>query len=200
MRSPARLVIMARQPLFGTGKRRLAAQCGELAAWQFQRRNLDRLVRKLGNDPRWRLELALTPHSAHAPIPPARHFPRHRQQAGDLGQRILGELFPPHRKTIPGPCLVIGADIAAVRPRHILRALRAVHRCDWVLGPAEDGGFWLIGTRVNRRKAPDFTGVPWGTAQAFEIVRQRLPGSCALVDRLYDVDEASDLERWRHEG
>lgn len=200
MRSPARLVIMARQPLFGTGKRRLAAECGEVAAWQFQRRNLERLIRKLGNDPRWQLELALTPRSCHAPVPPARHLPRHSQQAGDLGQRILGELFPPERKARPGPCMVIGADIAAVRPRHILQALKALHHRDWVLGPAEDGGFWLIGTRVNRRRAPNFTGVPWGTAQAFEIVRQRLPGSCALADRLYDVDEACDLDRWRQDG
>lgn len=193
---------MARQPRFGMGKRRLAAQCGELAAWQFQRRNLEQLVRRLESDPRWTLELALTPSADYAPLPRIPAISRHPQQSGDLGQRILGELFPRapsrHSHACRVPRLVIGADIAGVRPAHIRQALKALGQHDWVLGPAEDGGFWLIGTAGGGSgKRPDFTGVPWGTGEAFSAASQRLPGRCAQVERLFDVDDACDLERWR---
>lgn len=194
------LVIMARQPRFGVGKRRLAAGCGERAAWQFQRRNLALLLRRLGRDRRWQLRLALAFHAAHPPLPEARSVPRHLQSGGDLGQRILAELCPTAPSTAPTPRLVIGGDIAGVQACHIATALKALRYHDWVIGPAEDGGFWLIGGSGRRPRRPDFTGISWGTEAARASVLERLPGRCAVTSRLFDVDEMEDLQRWQREG
>lgn len=194
------LVVMARQPRFGVGKRRLAVGCGERAAWQFQRDNLALLVRRLGRDPRWQLRLALVPEAGRAPVPAARGLPRHVQRRGDLGRRILGELCLSPRGVFSGPRLVMGGDIAGVHAAHIARALRALHSHDWVMGPAEDGGFWLIGTSGRHHLLPDFTGIAWGTDTACAAVQERLPGRCAYADRLFDVDERDDLLRWRRAG
>ncbi|MFC4350656.1 DUF2064 domain-containing protein [Fodinicurvata halophila] len=196
----AQLVVMARQPRFGMGKRRLAAGCGERAAWRFQRDNLALLVRRLGHDPRWQLRLALVPDAVRAPVPAARRLPRHVQCRGDLGQRILAELCP-HPPGLPAaPRLVIGGDIAGVHAVHIARALRALRSHDWVIGPAEDGGFWLIGASGRHPRPPDFTGIAWGTDTACAAVLERLPGRHAFADRLFDVDEADDFLRWRRAG
>lgn len=192
------LVVMARQPRFGVGKRRLAAGCGERAAWQFQRDNLALLIRRLDRDPRWQLRLALAPEAARAPVPAARGLPRHVQRRGDLGQRILGELCPCPRGAFSGSRLVMGSDIAGVHAVHIARALNALRSHDWVIGPAEDGGFWLIGTSGRQPRLPDFTGVAWGTDTACATVLERLPGRCAFAERLFDVDERDDLFRWRY--
>jgi len=46
----------------------------------------------------------------------------------------------------PGPVVLIGSDIPGIEPHHVMAAFRALLECcDLVFGPAEDGGYWLIG-------------------------------------------------------
>ena len=63
-------------------------------------------------------------------------------------QRILDALPP-------GPVVIIGSDVPGIRPHHIATAFRALGGSDAVLGPAIDGGYWLIGLkrRVEQRAA-----------------------------------------------
>ena len=199
------LVIFARAPALGQGKRRLAREAGDLTALRFHRLNVARLLRRLAGDPRWRTWLAVTPDRAvQRPAAlwpgPATVIP---QGGGDLGTRLARAMAQrPPGPVVPGPVVVIGSDVPDIRARHIAAAFRALGRHDAVLGPADDGGYWLVGLRRRPRFRPPFTGVRWGGPQALAdtLANLRRQGqSVALLETLPDVDTAADLrpDLWR---
>ncbi|WP_366554660.1 TIGR04282 family arsenosugar biosynthesis glycosyltransferase [Aquibaculum sediminis] len=193
-RSHNRLIVMCRQPRFGQGKQRLAREVGQLAAWRFQRIALAELLRRVTAPREWRLEVAVTPDvAARGSGRWASNHPRRLQGRGDLGQRMLNLLAPgPGRK---GPALLIGADVPGIDAAAVRRAFFLLRRHDWVLGPAEDGGFWAIGARCRPWQRPDLSGVAWGSESVLQDTRARLPGSLALLEQRYDVDDAQALKR-----
>ncbi len=192
------LVIMARVPRLCQGKRRLARDLGELATWRFQRRQLDGLLRRLNRPGCWRLWLCLTPD--HLAWPGNISLPSGteilRQGRGDLGQRMAR----PFRRLPPGPLVMIGADIPGIRADDIRQAFRSLGRRRWVFGPADDGGYWLIGARrrpvVPTAMRLPFDGVRWGSSHALaDTLANLTPGKHALLRELIDVDTAADLAR-----
>lgn len=186
-----RLIVVARAPRWGVGKRRLAAGAGELAAWRFQRDNLARLVRRLGCDARWELQIAVTPDRGRLPSG-LNVTPTRPQGGGDLGARMARALS----QAAAGPAVLIGADIPDIRSRHIAEAFRLLGRHDWVFGPAEDGGYWLVGARRRPRLRLPFGGVRWSHPETLADTLDNLSDqSVALLETLADVDEAADLAR-----
>ena len=139
------LVIFARAPRLGTVKRRLARDIGALGALRFHRETTAGLICRLGGDPRWRCWLAVTPD--HWAARPGGLWPRCpallAQGGGDLGLR-MGRVLVGLQ---PGPVVIVGSDIPDIRARHVAAAFDALGNHDWVLGPAGDGGYWLIGAR-----------------------------------------------------
>ncbi|MBY0319921.1 MAG: TIGR04282 family arsenosugar biosynthesis glycosyltransferase [Reyranella sp.] len=182
------LVIFARTPQFGRVKRRLAEAIGPLAAMRFYRQTLDRQLRTLSRDRRWTVWLFVTPD-------PARRRATVRGQGrGDLGQRMKR----PFRLLPPGPLVLVGSDIPAMRPHHIARAFALLGRHDLVFGPASDGGFWLIGARRSRPLPRClFIGVQWSTAKTLADTLATIPAgySVGIADTLDDVDDIDDLQR-----
>ena len=188
------LVIMARAPRLGAGKRRLARDVGALAAWRFQRRMLRQVLRRLGGDPRWTTWLAVTPDRA-ARRGQGLSFRRVRvisQGAGDLGARMERLL----RARPPGPVVVVGSDIPDLNANHVAQAFRALGRHDWVFGPAVDGGYWLVGARRRRVPWRPFDAVRWSSPHALADSLANLKGAkVALLEQLQDVDTGEDLAR-----
>ncbi len=190
------LAIFVKEPHPGRVKTRLARDIGTIdAAWWF-RHQAGALIRRLGRDRRWRTVLAVSPDAEGlaSRLWPA-DLPRLPQGAGDLGQRmgrVLAALGP-------GPAIVIGADIPALRPTHVAEAFRLLGRHDAVVGPAEDGGFWLFGLRHPRPlPAGLFRDVRWSTPDALTDTLAGLGGlSVGFVARLSDVDDGAGLARAR---
>lgn len=185
------LIIMLKEPRPGRVKTRLGREIGMVdAAWWFRHQCRD-LIRRL-EDPRWHLCLAVSPDSegSASRIWP-RHLPRLPQGQGDLGDR-MGRLF---RSAPPGPVVIVGADIPGIRKHHIYRAFAALGRNDAVLGPAPDGGYWMIGLRrTSRTPATIFRSVRWSTPDACADTLRGLGHlRVALTDCLTDVDRATDL-------
>ena len=122
-----RLIVMAKAPIAGAVKRRLARDIGATAALRFYRSTLARTLLVLGADPRWRTYLAVTPDtSLRAPYwPPPRTIARIKQGAGDLGARMqnLFDAMP------PGPVVIVGSDIPAIRPTLYRARLQAPRPC-----------------------------------------------------------------------
>ncbi len=189
------VVVMLKEPRPGRVKTGLGRDIGMTAAAWWFRHQCRRLLREL-DDPRWRLVIALSPDAEGraSRIWPA-HLPRLAQGRGDLGAR-MGRLF---RRLPPGPVVIVGADIPALRRHHIARAFAALGAAEAVLGPAEDGGYWLIG--LKRAAAPPaslFHGVRWSSRHALADTLASLPGlRIAQLERLADVDEARDLPAFR---
>ena len=97
--------------------------------------------------------------------------------------------------------VVIGSDSPTLTRRRVLDALAALRRAEAVLGPARDGGYYLIGLRRTAKKRL-FDGVAWGTRRAFAQTRRNLRAAGLRVRRLplgYDVDTPADLRRLERE-
>jgi len=187
---------MAKRPVAGRVKRRLAREIGGVAAHRFYRTTLTHTVGRLGADPRWRTYLAVTPDtSAAEPCwPVSRNLTRIAQGSGDLGQRMQN-LFD----SLPsGPVVIVGSDIPAIRPAHIARAFDLLGRADIVFGPAQDGGYWLVGLKRSPRRLVPFEGVPWSTKDALAATAANVHGRIVLfAPRLSDVDTMQDYLRER---
>ncbi len=187
------LVIFARAPQAGRVKRRLAQGIGTLAATRFYRATLETMLRALAADRRWTVWLFVTPDdSLDHPI--WRSLRRRPQGRGDLGSRMRR----PFDTLPPGPVVLVGSDIPALRPHHIARAFALLGRHDLVFGPASDGGYWLIGSRrVRPLPRALFDGVRWSTRRALADTLAAIPPrySVGVADMLDDVDDAADLRR-----
>ena len=98
----------------------------------------------------------------------------------------------------PGPVCIIGADIPDVTTIQVAQAFRALGSHEAVVGPAEDGGYWLIGFKRTRALPPRlFAGVRWSTEHALSDTLCTLPGwHVARAAVLPDVDTIADLDRW----
>lgn len=191
------LVVMAKAPRLGRVKTRLAREIGDVAALAFFRRTCGDLLRRVAPDPRWQTVLALTPDRAvHETGVWPQGVPRIAQGGGDLGDR-MGRLF---RDMPPGPVVIVGGDIPGITRDHIARAFAALGRADTVLGPAEDGGYWLVGMKRFPRVAEIFQSVRWSSEDTLADTRaniKRAGLTLALVDTLNDIDTGADYRRWK---
>lgn len=182
---------MVKEPRPGRVKSRLGRETGMTsAAWWFRHQVRGLLCRL--EDPRWDLVLAVTPdrEGLRSRVWPA-HLPRLPQGRGNLGDRMARALASSHS----GPVCVIGADIPGIRRDHIVRAFGALGDHEAVLGPAPDGGYWLIGLK-NARPPPKsmFLNVRWSSEHAMtDTVRSLGDMSIAFVETLRDVDTVADL-------
>ncbi len=191
---PRHLVIMAKSPIAGKVKTRLAAGIGVGAATGFFRASLHRLAGRIGHDPRWQSSLCITPDTAlDAPFwPPG--IGRTVQGRGDLGQRMqqIFNIAP------PGPVVIIGCDIPAIRPAHIASAFKALGSADTVFGPANDGGYWLVGAKRFPKAPQMFSGVRWSGPYALDDTLRNLENQkTVFLDFLDDIDDMDDYRRWR---
>lgn len=184
------VLVFARAPVPGGVKRRLVPRLG---AWRAGRLHLSLLRQTLrtaaaaGCGP---VELHLT--RGHA------LFRKYELQKGrDLGERMhraLERALRRHRAAI-----LIGSDCPGLRPADLRRAARLLAgSCEVVLGPAEDGGYVLIGAR---RVSPClFEGIEWGTPDVYAATAQRLDAlryRWRALRPLWDVDRPDDLGRLR---
>lgn len=190
------LVILARRPQRGRVKSRLAAGIGAGPALAVYKRLLARTLRRLGRDRRWTTVLAVTPaREARRPGRWTRGLPVIAQTPGDIGVRMATAMAA----VPPGKVVLVGSDIPEIGRGHIAAAFRALDDHDAVFGPADDGGFWLIGLAPSLRDAPLFAGVRWSSEHALADAQASLPlGSrVARVALLSDIDHGADLARWR---
>ncbi|MDA2912947.1 TIGR04282 family arsenosugar biosynthesis glycosyltransferase [Acidobacteriia bacterium AH_259_A11_L15] len=200
------LVIFARRPA-GRVKTRLVPPLTRAQALDFHLACLESILRLAASLPRsgdpW---LYFTPGGS-APLGkkrvrvPARVRVR-TQRGRDLGGRLrraLAELLAGGYRRV----VFIGSDSPTLTPGRLRQAFVALRRADAVLGPARDGGFYLIGLRVEGGAPPAvFRGIAWGTPRAFRQMRARLraTGLRTMVLPLeYDVDLPADLVRLRRD-
>jgi rSAM/selenodomain-associated transferase 1 len=123
-----------------------------------------------------------------------------RQQGRDLGVR-LARAFAWLLRFHPA-AVVIGTDSPLLQPSALRRAFRELRRCDAVLGPCPDGGYYLIGLRrafaIRSRLKALFRGVRWSTRLALRDTQanlSRLGLAWALLPPEEDLDNRRDWQR-----
>lgn len=184
------LILFVKAPILGRVKTRLAQEIGWPQATALYRRLTGRLMRSVAVDRRWRTALAITPDHAIAAGFWPRRMRRIAQGGGDLGVRMRRALAG-----APGPAVIVGSDIPGIDRRHIAAAFERLHSHDMVIGPALDGGYWLIGVRRPDFARHLFRDVRWSSAQTLADTLKGLPASTrvAYLPTLRDIDEADDL-------
>jgi len=190
------LVIMAKAPRAGDVKTRLGKGIGVSAATGFYRSALARQLRKLAHDARWQSWLAVSPDRAlgGACWPPG--IARFSQGSGDLGQRMqrVFDILP------PGPAVIIGTDIPDIRPAHISKAFHSLGASDAVFGPADDGGYWLVGLKRFPKVLNIFEDIRWSSPQTLSDTLRNLENQkVRFLESLNDIDTTDDYRRWRRQ-
>ncbi len=185
------LIIFVRNPVHGKVKTRLAAQIGEGPALSIYLKLLQhtRLVAleavcekfifttEVFTDDFWK------------------GFTIEEQSSGDLGDKMMHafkDLFKHGYENV----LIIGSDCPGLSAKHIQHAFDSLLVNDIVIGPAKDGGYYLLG--MKKIYKPIFQNKRWSTAAVFDETLRTINSlklSLHVMDVLSDVDEASDVPK-----
>jgi hypothetical protein len=185
------LVILTRAPLPGRSKTRLVASLGEANTVALARAFLVDTLALAATGP-WHTTVALDPPAAASGLRSL--APRARfvgQAEGDLGSRILAALRDAGGG---GPAVLIGSDTPDLPARVLNEAFEALSTHDAVLGPASDGGFYLLG--LNSPVPGICDGIEWSGPSVFRrtLANIRATGrSCAVLEEWEDVDDIASL-------
>lgn len=119
------------------------------------------------------------------------------QMGQDLGMRM--EHAANCHLAAGDPVVLIGGDCPVLRAEHLLLTLNWLKSgCDAVVGPAEDGGYVLLG--LNKTSPELFRGIAWGSDSVLDETRNRLQGlgwQWRELEPLWDLDRPADLDRFR---
>lgn len=198
--SDVALVVMARYPQPGTTKTRLARSLGDAETHRLYQAFLTDLAGHFAG-PDFALHWAYTPADVDYAafvrelVPDlagyTHSFP---QQGADFGARLL-HAFQWTQRQGYAAAIVIGSDSPHITRALVCQAQAALQEADVVLGPADDGGYYLI---AMREPYDVFTNIPMSTSvvTALTVARARELGlAVKLIDPLFDVDEYADLLR-----
>lgn len=194
------LVIMARLPRLGEVKTRLAASLGADTTLQLYRAFLTDLALRFAPARECMLHWAYTPDGCAFADELARLVPGERagtcfpQRGTDFADRLYQVVRETSERAF-ARTIIIGSDSPQVSAWVISQARAALDEYDVVLGPAEDGGYYLIALREPHDL---FTGIPMSTDRVLQmtIARAReMALSVHLLEPLFDVDELSDCLR-----
>ncbi len=200
--APIVLQIFAKRPSPGRVKTRLAATIGDEAAAALHARFIERALatavaaRAAGLVDE--IELWCAPDTDAPEFAGWRERYRislYAQSGADLGARMRTALDSSlARGAHP---ILIGTDCPVLDVGYLARATAALDTADAVFGPAEDGGYVLVGLA---RRIDAFTGIPWSTSDTMAATRAKIASLGATWEELptlWDVDEPRDLARWQ---
>lgn len=262
MHDPPLFVVMAKAPVCGVVKTRLAREVGAVAAASLARTLCAALLREAAADSRFRTILAVSPAAAlHLPFAcwRFRHPGMARRDVSGIAKKstawsalrlrinakaLSGATITPPRYKAPaltlqrslpqrrsagireydggivrieqgrgglgarmqrifdtcgrGPLIIVGTDIPFVTRDMLARAFRALRGADAVFGPAEDGGYWLVGLRRRPRTLSPFLNVRWSSPHALADTLANLRGRrVAFAETLFDIDALADYRRYQ---
>ena len=190
----ARVVMMLKAPLEGYAKTRLASALGAPGAQDAYEELLKVLFDSLEDLPD--MELRVSPKES---LKWAQSMCRRPdwsvqwQGDGNLGERLeraARETLIHHSAVI-----LIGADCPYIQPEDIAKAFAALETHEAVIGPARDGGYWLLGLK---KPFPDlFTRMPWSTHQVFQETVHRLERMRVPYQRLRLLEDVDELGAWQ---
>jgi hypothetical protein len=196
------LLVFAKTPKPGFVKTRLIPELGAVGATDLYKKMLHRTLDIANRSKFTSVELCCFPDVSHPEIEDCKRkysLDARLQQGADLGERMFYAFE--HALNQYKYAVLIGCDCPGMTVSDLNDAyskLESGHNA--VLGPAEDGGYFLIGLRQNSRRL--FTGIEWGEADVSSVTRSKMIGLswrwCELSTR-WDVDLPADLVRLQDE-
>jgi rSAM/selenodomain-associated transferase 1 len=191
------VVVMLKNPVPGKVKTRLSRKYGKRGAARIHTRLTEQLLSGISGLGNVDIYLSVTPGRAHVR---AWHWARvfgmrlKVQAPGDLGEKMLAECSALARQY--QAVIIVGSDCPEVDASVLEQCRKLLQSNDVVIGPAEDGGYYLLGLR--RCMAGMFRNISWGTGIVFRETERRLQSagvSYACLEYRYDVDRPEDVIR-----
>jgi uncharacterized protein len=192
------LVIFARAPHPGQVKTRIAAELGGLEALEIYRTLAARTIAAARSGRNYGVTVAYSPRDAEEVMRDwlGASLLLRPQRDGDLGARMAAAIDDEFARGADR-VVVIGTDCPDLTPALIESAFARLDQSDAVLGPATDGGYYLIGMA---RPLPElFHDVPWSSPETLRVTMERARQGklrVSLLDALADIDTADDWRAW----
>ena len=192
MLSSTALVIFVRNPVLGQVKTRLAKGIGNERALAIYLQLLQHTL-EITRDLSFRKFIYYADEVSDYDLWSVPGYTKRKQNGNDLGERMLNsfkELFDQGFTQI----IIIGSDCLQIQTEHLQEAVVLLESSAAVIGPASDGGYYLLGLT---KLYPDlFVNKPWSTDQVFaktidDFNNQGI--SFALLEELSDIDDITDL-------
>lgn len=186
------LLIFGKTPEPGQVKTRLAASIGDYRAVQVYRQLLYYtfdIAERTGV-----YVMACFPQKDQNTLDAVPYSGFYQQVAGDLGQKMSAAFEHAfalgHQKVV-----VIGSDCADLNSSHLEQAFEQLNHKDLVIGPAKDGGYYLLG--MNKPHPYLFENIPWSTDAVLDSTMKKILDTSLtfhLLEELSDIDTLEDLK------
>ena len=192
------LLLFVKNPERGKVKSRLATTIGDDSAVSVYKNIVDRMLSTLkqGTFP---LYICFSPKNAQKPVKNwlGREYRYIPQNGKDLGERMRNGFIDGfamgHKRVV-----LMGSDIPDLPMKYIVEAFKSLKAMDAVIGPAYDGGYYLIGFKDKTFSPQVFEGIAWGTQNVFDETLKKLKRfrrTIHTLPYLRDIDTAEDLKR-----
>ena len=191
-----RLIVFVKNAVEGQVKTRLAASIGKQEALQAYQLLLKYTREQIISLP-YRKEIWYSEYIDEKDIwHPEKEFDKRVQEGNDLGDKMRRAFGHSLKSDGAEKVVLIGSDCADLTPAIIDEAFEMLEKYDVVIGPAADGGYYLIG--MNKFIPEIFEGINWSTSSVFDQTLAKLE-ECGndyfILEQLHDVDEPEDWER-----
>lgn len=189
------VAVMLRYPEVGKTKTRLIPKLGSVGATYFYRKLAEHCIKQVCDSSAYCMaHVAPGEKLADAQEWLGRDADYSAQFEGDLGERLIEAMSAGFNKGAT-KVIAIGTDCPALNSTLLDHAFEALDSADVVIGPADDGGYYLIGTKEPRNEL--FTNIPWSSSNTLKETMaacDRLALSVSKLETLSDIDLAGDID------
>ena len=203
MHSENAVAVFARPPVSGQVKTRLAATLGADSALEIYRQLLDRTLQQATASGFTVVLFAASESAELSRLAASYGATLTIQQGSGLGERMVRALAQMHERF--ARVLLVGSDCPVLTAAHLHQAMEQLADTGLVMGPAEDGGFWLLGSAMPAlwRQPALLNEVEFGAARARAMTLselQRRGVDVSMLPLLWDLDTEPDYRRARSMG
>lgn len=195
----SKLMVFSKAPIPGEVKTRLAKTLGDTVAAEIHRFLVRHCLKSISSTNLAPIELWCSPSSNHPFFYQCRDefgVTLENQGEGNLGERMSQAFVATLSDT--QSALVIGTDCPSINVDYLDEAFtRLTEKECTVIGPAEDGGYVLLG--MAKHHSSLFDDISWGTDKVFEETRSKVSGVLELLPLQCDIDDEKDLWKFRKE-
>lgn len=187
------LIVFAKNIILGKVKTRLAKTVGDSAAFMVYKTLVEITEKESVAVRDASLRVYFSDVIIHTKWPNCEKFVQEGETLGDRMKNAFERGFKDGYTHIIG----IGADLPEISAERIENAFDVLERNDFVFGPAEDGGYYLVGLN-GEQGLYIFDDKPWSTAELLEITQEQIEAknqSVGLLEMLNDIDTIEDLAK-----
>lgn len=191
MKNQNLIIVFTRNPELGKVKTRLAKTIGDASAlkiYTFLLEHTEKTIKNIASDKAVYYSVKVRNHD----IWDNSIYQKHLQEGDDLGYRML-HAFQDAFQNNYQKVVIVGSDLFDLKENHIQEAFKELENHDVVIGPAKDGGYYLLGMKTLHTNV--FKNKAWGTSSVFKDTMKDLQKfKIHHLEKLNDIDTFEDME------